>query len=112
MASPSQTEIDAISLATAGANRRIEREFEVYRAWHAEHAGKAIPMQAEWVKFEAVWVLRIGSSPFMAVPSTGRQNAASFAILDVRDRRDYVCHLQRSEVQSWLHRAQQSLCNP
>lgn len=103
MTTLSQADHSAIKAATPGAIKRIEREENQHRDWHEQQ--RETPPQAQWVKFESQWVLRIDQSPYMAVPATGRQDAAAFVVLDERDRRDYLCRLRKDEVQQWLWRA-------
>ena len=58
--------------------------------------------QAEWASFEDVDVLRVGNSDFIAVPATGRKNAANFIVININDRSEAVCQLKKNEVRGWL----------
>ena len=58
--------------------------------------------QAEWVTVEGVDALRVHDSDYIAIPVTGKKNAAHFAVIDLSDRSDIVCQLKKSEVFGWL----------
>lgn len=58
--------------------------------------------QTEWTKVKGVDVLAIaGMSNIVAVPATGRKNAAVFAAIDVAAGVE-LCQLPKSEVTGWL----------
>lgn len=59
---------------------------------------------AEWTKVKGIDVLRIGNEPYIAIPVTGKKNAAKFDILDMRKKGEkmYMCQLKKKEVGSWL----------
>lgn len=58
----------------------------------------------EWTKVDGVLVKRIGESKYVAAPQSGRKNARKFDVIDV-EAREYVCQLNKGEVNTWLIRA-------
>lgn len=92
---------EAIRRFAPDARKRIAMEAERAKAFMASPPP---PPQAmpKWVTVEGIEVLRIGSSPFVAMPSTGRRSSANFQIFDLRDRSAVVAFLKKGEVTDWL----------
>lgn len=67
---------------------------------------KKFPL-AEWVMFDGFLVLRCGSSKYIAVPASGKRNAARFNVINIKDLSDYVAFLTKKEVRPWLWQASQ-----
>ena len=65
---------------------------------------KIISIKPTWQEVLGGMVLRIGDSDFIAAPCTeGRKNSAKFDIINFA-KGEYICQLNRSEVNGWLVR--------
>ena len=101
----SRRDADAIHRMAPGSIKAADAEKKRQDEWAAGHGDRMKGINAaqpEWQKFEGEDVLRVGKSQYIAVPTTGKQNAANFVIIDINDRKDYVTSLKKSEVRSWL----------
>lgn len=68
----------------------------------AESGQRKIPFwEPSWTTVEGVPVLRIRDSAFVAVPVTGRRNAALFDVLKLEPR-EWLAQLTSSEARGWL----------
>lgn len=95
-----------------GAKKATDHEAKHRQSWDEGHSERAAAIEAgqpQWQEYEGVDVLRIGESPFLAVPASGRKNAARFDIIDIRDRTDIVAQLDKGAVNDWLYRSQLAL---
>jgi len=73
-------------------------------AARAPRAAYQVPEQPEWTQERGVDGLRINSSRFFAVPTTGRKNARKFDVIDL-NAGEFVCQVAKNEVRGWLLRA-------
>ena len=72
---------------------------------HADYLSKIekAPL-ADWTTVEGQLVLRSGSSRFVGAPRTGKKNAATFDVIDLK-KREWVTTLKKSEIYTWLWNA-------
>lgn len=56
---------------------------------------------ADWDKLEGEDVLRVPGSKAVAIPNSGRRNAASFTVIDA-DTREVIVQLKKDELRPWL----------
>jgi hypothetical protein len=99
------SDAESISKMAPGAIRRIAAEREARDRFHAELSAKPLPVAPQWISLEGRDVLRLGESRFVAVPCTGRKNAAKYMVLDLFDRSEPFAFLKAKEVFAWLAKA-------
>lgn len=99
---------ERVAKMAVGAKERLGRESNIRKEWHSTVDDRLQAIEARqstWQEFDSVSCLRINDEPFIAVPTTNRKNAKSYAIFDSRSPDDVITTLNRDEVQSWLYRA-------
>lgn len=104
----SESDKDSIINMAPGAIKRINNEQATNSRYHKELALKPEPIQSDWGIIYGDNVLRIKNSKYIAAPLNGKKNCSNFGIINLDDRNDFICFLNKKEVQSWLYKAYQS----
>ena len=110
LASLSPKEREAVELLVAGGNRQIAREAANSARWNQDfetpgthvyrRTQAIIAAQPVWEKLEGEWIFRSPGRSVIAVPVTGKRNAADFIVLDLLNQ-NHRAPLRKSEVHTW-----------
>lgn len=103
----SEREKALIKKATPGAKKRLdlERRGLKERTDPSSAFNKRVTRieknQPEWTTLDGILILQVPGSELAAIPNSGKKNAASFTIFNVKTRNEIV-QLKKKEVRGWL----------